>query len=71
MYWYNSRWYNASLGRWAQPDTIIPEPGDSMAWDRYAYVDNAPSKYVDPNRHNPILTGLFGLAVGGAVGGIV
>ncbi len=52
------------------PDTLIPEPGSPLAWDRYAYVKNNALKYIDPDGHNPFLTGLVGLAVGGAVGGI-
>ena len=25
LYWYDSRWYDDALGRFIQPDTIIPE----------------------------------------------
>jgi len=49
--WYNSRWYDSSLGRWAQPDTLIPSPGNPMAWDRYAYVLNSPMRFNDPTGH--------------------
>ena len=52
LYWYNSRWYDSSLGRWAQPDTLIPSPGNPMAWDRYAYVLNSPVVLVDPTGHS-------------------
>jgi RHS repeat-associated protein len=36
LYFYNARWYDPELGRFIQADTIIPEPGNPMAWDRYA-----------------------------------
>jgi len=51
LYFYQSRWYDASLGRFAQADTIVPNPGDSQSWDRYAYVRNNPLRYIDPSGH--------------------
>jgi len=29
----------------------VPEPGNPMAWDRYAYVQNNPVRYSDPSGH--------------------
>ena len=51
LYFYGSRWYDPALGRWAQPDTIIPNPYDSQSWDRYAYVNNNAVRYTDPTGH--------------------
>ncbi|MBI4761319.1 MAG: RHS repeat-associated core domain-containing protein [Chloroflexota bacterium] len=49
---YNARWYDPSLGRFAQPDTLIPEQMQGVqAWDRYAYVNNNPVRYTDPTGH--------------------
>ncbi len=48
---YNARWYDPALGRFAQADTLIPQPGDPQAWDRYAYVENNPLRYTDPSGH--------------------
>jgi hypothetical protein len=48
---YNARWYDVSLGRFAQADTIVP-PG-SQGLDRYAYTFNNPIRYVDPSGHIP------------------
>jgi RHS repeat-associated protein len=42
LLFYNARWYDPALGRFAQADTIIPGAGDPQAWDRYAYVKNSP-----------------------------
>jgi RHS repeat-associated protein len=28
LYWYGSRWYDPELGRWAQPDSIVPGFGE-------------------------------------------
>jgi hypothetical protein len=46
---YQSRWYDPSLGRMAQADTIVP--GGVQGLDRYAYVNNSPLNYVDPSGH--------------------
>jgi len=41
----------ASLSRWVQPDTLVPEPGNLQSLNRYAYVLNNPLKYTDPTGH--------------------
>jgi RHS repeat-associated protein len=51
IYFYNARWYDARLSRFLQADSIIPDPYDSQAWDRYAYARNAPTRYIDPTGH--------------------
>jgi RHS repeat-associated protein len=50
LMFYNARWYDPSLGRFAQGDTIVPE--GVQGWDRYAYVYNNPLRYVDANGHD-------------------
>jgi RHS repeat-associated protein len=50
--YYNARWLDVSLGRFAQPDSIIPEQTQGVqAWDRYAYTNNNPLRYNDPTGH--------------------
>lgn len=49
LMYYNARWYDPSLGRFAQADSIVP-PG-VQGLDRYAYVNNSPMNYVDPSGH--------------------
>jgi RHS repeat-associated protein len=51
LYFYNSRFYDAALGRFVQADTIIPNPGDPPSFDRFAYVRNNPVRYTDPSGH--------------------
>ncbi len=50
LYFYNARWYDGSLGRFTQADTIIP--GGVQGLDRYAYVSNNPVVYNDPSGHS-------------------
>ncbi|MBI5352936.1 MAG: RHS repeat-associated core domain-containing protein [Chloroflexi bacterium] len=49
LMFYNARWYDPSLGRFAQADAIVP--GGVQGLDRYAYVNNSPLVYTDPNGH--------------------
>ncbi|MEL7627131.1 MAG: RHS repeat-associated core domain-containing protein [Anaerolineaceae bacterium] len=48
LYYYNARWYDPAIGRFMQADTIVPSQQGTQGWDRYAYVNNNPIKYVDP-----------------------
>ena len=55
--YYNARWprsvpergYDPALGRFAQADTIVP--GGVQGYDRYAYTNNNPIRYIDPSGH--------------------
>ncbi len=47
--YYNARWYDSALGRFAQADAIVP--GGVQRYDRYAYVNNNPVRYVDQSGH--------------------
>jgi hypothetical protein len=49
--YFNARWVDPELGRFAQADSIIPAAGDSQAWDRYAYGLNNPVRYKDSAGH--------------------
>ena len=49
LLFYNARWYDPTLGRFAQADTIVP--GGVQGLDTYAYTNNAPINYVDPSGH--------------------
>jgi len=48
---FNARWLDPALGRFAQADTIVPNPWNPMAFDRYAYVFNNSLRYTDPSGH--------------------
>jgi RHS repeat-associated protein len=48
---YNARQYDPLLGRFTSPDTIIPDPADPQAFNRYTYVNNNPVNMVDPSGH--------------------
>jgi len=68
LMYYGARYFDPLTARWTQPDTIVPEPGNPQALNRYSYANNAPLRYVDPSGHDGIdaLTYLFGVAYGWA-----
>ncbi len=69
LYYYNARYYDPELGRFVQPDSIVPSPGDPQPLNRYSYVNNNPLKYIDPSGHDFGLTAvIIGVVVGAAVG---
>ena len=51
LYYYKARWYDPHLGRFSQPDSIVPDPGNPLDWDRYAYARNNPIRFYDPTGH--------------------
>jgi RHS repeat-associated protein len=53
MMYFNARWYDSYLNRWAQPDSIIPDQYNPLDWDRYSFVRNNPIRYTDPDGHRP------------------
>lgn len=51
LYYYKARYYNPTLGRFIQADTIVPDAKNLQAFNRYAYAANNPLKYTDPSGH--------------------
>jgi RHS repeat-associated protein len=70
---YNARFYSSRLGRFISPDSIVPEPRNPQAWNRYSYTINNPLKYVDPSGHDFSVTNfqreIFDVGGGGGKGG--
>jgi RHS repeat-associated protein len=59
---YKARFYSPALGRFIQPDTVIPDLANSQSWNPYAYVYNNPIMRNDPTGHfGPIV--LFGVVI--------
>jgi RHS repeat-associated protein len=46
---YRARFYSPRLGRFVSPDTLVPDPTGSNAFNRYSYVYNNPLRYTDPS----------------------
>lgn len=48
---YKARFYDQSIGRFLQPDTIVSNPAGPQTWNRYSYVSNNPINFTDPTGH--------------------
>ncbi len=57
LYYFNARYLDPQLGRFTQPDTIVPEPGNPQALNRYSYVTNRPTIAIDPTGHDLMIVG--------------
>jgi len=51
--YYGARYYDAALGRFISADTIVPNPYNPQALNRYSYVYNNPLRYKDPSGKAP------------------
>jgi len=72
LYYYVARWYDPAIGRFIQADSIVPDPGEAVGFDRYAYVNNNPIKFNDPSGHCPwCISAAAGAIVGGIVGTVI
>ncbi len=47
----NARFYVPGIGRFASADTIVPDPANPQAFNRYSYVLNSPLNFTDPSGH--------------------
>jgi RHS repeat-associated protein len=57
---YIARFYDPSIGRFVQPDSIVPSPANPQSWNRYSYVNNNPVRYMDPTGHRCVEEGFEG-----------
>jgi RHS repeat-associated protein len=48
---YIARNYDPAIGRFLQPDTIIPSPANPQSWNRFSYANNNPLRFTDPAGH--------------------
>ena len=50
---YKARFYSPYLNHFIQPDSLIPDPSNPQAWNRFSYVGDNPVGYSDPSGHKP------------------
>lgn len=51
LLYYQARFYVPGVGRFLSADTIVPNPGNPQAYNRYSYVENRPMIMIDPTGH--------------------
>ncbi len=52
LYYFGARYYDAELGRFMTPDTILPDPMNPRKLNRYAFAGGNPVRYSDPTGHD-------------------
>jgi len=58
-YFYNARHYDAGIGRFVTPDSVIDGEMSTQGWNRYSYVKGNPIVYKDPTGHVTDGGGIF------------
>lgn len=48
---YKARFYSPYLNHFIQPDSLIPDPTNPQAFNRFGYVHNNPVNFNDPSGH--------------------
>ncbi|MBI3852883.1 MAG: hypothetical protein HY298_21725 [Verrucomicrobia bacterium] len=59
LYYYNARYYDPELGRFIQPDSMVPGAANPQNLNRYSYVNNNPLNLTDPSGHGAFFSGLL------------
>jgi RHS repeat-associated protein len=54
-----ARWYDPGIGRFMAMDPEDLDPADFHSFNRYAYANNNPYAYVDPNGQSPLDIGFL------------
>ena len=62
------RYYDSFAGRMLSIDPVTTDANTGGSFNRYAYANNSPYKYVDPDGRNPALAACAAGPVGCAVG---
>ncbi|MGH8489620.1 MAG: RHS repeat domain-containing protein [Gammaproteobacteria bacterium] len=56
---FGARWYDPRIGRFLAIDPAGFDPQNPQSFNRYAYANNNPYKYVDPDGNSPLDVGFF------------
>jgi len=54
LYYYGGRYYDPQAKRFISPDPMAYSPGNPMSFNRYAYGNNNPLRYIDPDGANAV-----------------
>ena len=53
LMYYNARYYDPALGTFVSPDSLVPDPGMVVDYNRFLYVRGNPLKLTDAGGHCP------------------
>jgi len=57
--YFGARWYDPTIGRFLAMDPVGFDPGNIQSFNRYAYANDNPYKYLDPDGNSPLDIGFF------------
>ncbi len=57
--YFGGRWYNPTVGRFYSVDPQRFRDDNPLSFNRYAYANNNPYRFIDPNGHSPIDIGFL------------
>lgn len=57
--YYGARWYDPAIGRFMGVDPVEVDPENIHLFNRYAYANNNPYRYVDPDGNSPLEWGFI------------
>lgn len=49
LQYFGARWYEPELGRFMSPDPLLFREDNPVSFNRYAYANNNPYKFIDPD----------------------
>jgi RHS repeat-associated protein len=49
LQYFGARWYEPEIGRFISPDPVQFKEGNAFSFNRYAYANNNPYRYIDPD----------------------
>jgi len=55
LYYYNARYYDATIGRFISADPVIQNPANLQMLNRYSYCTDNPLNYTDPSGHDQVI----------------
>jgi RHS repeat-associated protein len=58
----NARYYDPQLGRFLSADSLVPDPLNPQAFNRYAFAYNNPISNLDPTGHAPVVAAAVAVA---------
>ena len=54
LLYYNARYYDPALGTFISPDSMVPDAGMVVDYNRFLYARGNPLKYSDPTGNDPL-----------------
>ncbi|MBK1725245.1 RHS repeat-associated core domain-containing protein [Thiocystis violacea] len=58
LHYYGARWYDAEIGRFLSLDPAGFDEGNLQSFNKYAYANNNPYRFVDPDGKSPLAVGI-------------